>query len=85
MLGIAKDYCEVSIENGDEFTDVTFYGSRSCDYANLFNASADMYAEMEREVSRLESQLIDAETSGKADLIQREINRKLNILAKARG
>lgn len=53
--------------------------------ANLIKAAPDMYEEIEREVSSLECRLIDARNSGEVELIKSEIDRKVNLLAKARG
>ena len=53
--------------------------------AFLIAASPDMYYEIEKDISILESQLISSETHGEASRLQDRLICKINLLKKARG
>lgn len=53
--------------------------------ANLMVTAKEMYYEIEKDISILECQLIDAETHGEVSRIQDRIITKVKLLKKARG
>jgi hypothetical protein len=60
------------------------FGSNAHDL-DLIAAAPEMYWEIERDIESLSCRIMDAETSGEADSIQCDIDRKSKLLAKARG